>query len=115
MSEQVIDQRTAADPESSHRLEWQPPARPEWGQGINEEGSCMNIRGIVPLDEDSLLDAARRSTGLSDFGADDFWREPFRIFLKALDEEAELNLIGRIRTRSEILQLLEARLQIEET
>ena len=54
------------------------------------------------------------STGLSDFGADD-WREPFRVFLKALEEEAQLNLMGRIRTRSEILQLLEARLQVEDT
>lgn len=74
----------------------------------------MNIRGIVPLDEESLLSAAMRTTGLSDFGADD-WREPFRILLRSMEEDADLNLVGRIRTRSEILQLLEARLQIEDT
>jgi hypothetical protein len=68
----------------------------------------------VPLDEDSLLCAAMDATGLSDFGADD-WREPFRVLIKALEEEAALNLLGRIRTRSEILQLLCARLQVEDT
>jgi hypothetical protein len=80
---------------------------------INEEGQCMNISGVVPLDEASLLAAAQRATGLSDFGSDE-WRDPFRVFIKALEEESELNLMGRIRTRSEILQLLEARLQIED-
>src|SRR5438046_1657183 len=100
--------------ESDQRLQWQPPPRPEWVQRINEEGYCMDISGVVPLDEKSLLESAMRSTGLSDFGVDD-WREPFRILLKSLDEEAELNLMGRIRTRSEILNTLEARLQIEET
>ena len=74
----------------------------------------MDISGVVPLDENSLLESAFRSSGLSDFGADD-WREPFRVFIKALEAEADLNLMGRIRTRSEILMLLEARLQIEET
>jgi hypothetical protein len=99
---------------SDHRLQWQPPERPEWVQRINEEGAGMDIRAVVPLDEDSLLNAAIASTGLSDFGADD-WREPFRVFIKALEEESALNLVGRIRTRSEILQLLCARLQVEDT
>ncbi len=73
----------------------------------------MNISGVVPLDEESLLSAARRATGLCDFGPDD-WREPFRVFIRSLEEEADLNLMGRIRTRSELLQLLEARLRIED-
>lgn len=103
-----------ADVVVDHRLEWTPPPRPEWVQRINDEGAAMNIRGVVPLDEDSLIRSATDATGLSDFG-DDRWREPFRIFIRALEEEADLNLMGRIRTRSEILQLLEARLQVEET
>jgi Sulfotransferase family len=44
----------------------------------------------------------------------DDWREPFRVFIKALQEESLLNLTGRIRTRSEILMMLEARLRIED-
>jgi len=100
--------------EADHRTEWRPASRPEWVQRVNEEGYCMDIDHVVPLDEESLLAAAIDATGLSDFGADD-WREPFQIFLKALKEEARLNLVGRLRTRSEILQLLCARLRIEDT
>jgi hypothetical protein len=55
-----------------------------------------------------------RNTGLEDFGDED-WREPFEIGVKSLQEEARLNLMGRLRTRSELLQALEARLQVEET
>ena len=96
------------------KLNWQPPPRPEWVQRLNEEGYCMNISGVVPLDENSLLESAMRATELSDFGADD-WREPFRIYINALEDEARLNLTGRIRMRTELLQMLEARLQIEDT
>jgi Sulfotransferase family len=99
---------------ANYQREWKPPPRPEWVRRINEEGECMNIRGVVPLDEHSLLESARRSTGLSDFGDED-WREPFRVLIHSMDADADLNLMGRIRTRSEILQLLEARLQIEAT
>jgi len=93
------------------RVIWDPPARPRWVQRINEEGECMNIRGVVPLDEDSLLESAMRATGLSDFGEDD-WREPFQIYVRSLEKEADFNLMGRLRTRCEILYLLEARLKI---
>ena len=72
----------------------------------------MNIRAVVPLDSDSLIRSATTSTGLSDFGTTE-WEEPLHVLTHALDEEAQLNLVGRIRTRSELLQLLEARLQIE--
>lgn len=99
--------------ELDRKTQWQPPARPDWVQRINEEGACMDISGVVPLDEDSLIAAATRAAGLTDFGDDD-WREPFAVMVRAMEEEADLNLIGRLRTRSEILQLLTARLQIEE-
>jgi hypothetical protein len=82
-------------------------------QKVNQEGHWMNIRGVVPLEADSLIRSAIATTGLSDFGTTE-WEEPFRVLTRALDDEAKLNLIGRIRTRSELLQLLEARLQIED-
>lgn len=100
--------------ETDHRGLWSPPKRPEWVQRINDEGAGMDISGIVPLDERSLLETAIRNTGLDDFGPDD-WREPFQIYIKALEEEAELNLVGRLRTRSDVLILLEAKLRIEDT
>lgn len=89
------------------------PPRPEWVQRLNEEGACMNIRGVVPLDENSLIEAAMRDTGLADFG-DDQWREPFAMLVHSLENEAELNLMGRLRLRAELLMLLMGRLRVEE-
>lgn len=99
---------------SSSQQAWTPPLRPEWVKRINEEGDCMDIAGIVPLDENSLLETAMRNTGLSDFGEDN-WREPFRLGIKALQDEAQLNLVGRLRARQDLLLALEARLRIEDT
>ncbi len=62
MSDNTATQEKAA-PEADVRLEWQPPERPEWVQRINEEGDCMEIEQIVPLDEQSLLNSAMESTG----------------------------------------------------
>jgi len=93
------------------RSRWQPRPRPDWVRRINEEGRIFDLKGIVPLDEGSLLHHAIRNTGLDDFG-DDEWREPFRILLRSLEEEADLNLIGRIFTRSDLLIHLEGRLRV---
>jgi hypothetical protein len=93
---------------------WKPPPRPEWVARINEEGTYFDLDGVVPLDENSLLDAARARTGLSDFGEGD-WRESFGIFVKGLREEANLTLMGRLMARSDIVNILAARLEIEET
>ncbi|MFA5524671.1 MAG: sulfotransferase [Tissierellales bacterium] len=94
--------------------EWTPPKRPEWVRRINEEGTYLDLKGVVPLDENSLIERAKLNTGLSDFGHDD-WYEPFQVFIKSLEEEAELSLMGRIMTRSDILMHLEARLKVEDT
>jgi hypothetical protein len=101
-------------PAKDPRKVWVPPPRPEWMKRINEEGDCMDIRGVVPLDSKSMIDAAIRSTGFSDFGVDD-WREPFEVLCQAFDEDADLTLMGRIKARSDLLLLLKNRLQIEAT
>ena len=80
---------------------------------FNEEAAWLDIAGIVPLDEKSLLDTACKNAGLSDFGADD-WREPFQVLIQSLAEEADLSPIGRMMTRGEILMYLEGRLRIED-
>ncbi|MET0986801.1 MAG: sulfotransferase [Steroidobacteraceae bacterium] len=92
---------------------WTPAPKPEWVRRINLEGADLDIAGIVPLDEASLIDRAIRNTGLSDFG-EDSWREPFSVLVKSLDEEAELTLLGRILTRSDLLSFLEGRLRVEQ-
>lgn len=93
---------------------WRPAPRPEWVARVNAEGRHMDIDNIVPLDEESLVSCTKRKTGLSDFG-ENYWVEPFRVMLKAIATEAELNLVGRLMARSDILMLLENRLLITET
>lgn len=87
-------------------------ARPAWVEDLNTIGT--NLGGaphVVDLDADSLVEEAATSTGLSDFG-EDSWREPFGILLDAIEEHANLNLVGRLLTRSEILRALQNRLRI---
>lgn len=99
---------------SNRRELWSPPQRPGWVSRINEEGSCMDIRGVVPLDENSLINTAKANTGLRDFG-DEEWHEPFQVLIRSLEEESELTLMGRLMTRSDLLLYLQARLQVEDT
>jgi hypothetical protein len=56
---------------------------------------------------------ARRRTGLEDFGPDDFL-EPLRLLVRCYNSEAQLNFIGRLSTKSYLLQLLENRLRTEQ-
>ena len=79
---------------------YQPKPRPDWAVEFNDVGTRIDGRGVVPLDEDSLLRTACENTGLDDFGDED-WREPFRILLSDLEETANLNFFGRVMTRSE--------------
>ena len=92
--------------------QWVPPERPDWVRQIIDEGRYMDIDSLVPLEASELMDTARRNTGFDDFGSDQ-WREGFEVFLKALNEEADLHLLGRLMTRSDILRWLESRLGIE--
>jgi hypothetical protein len=100
--------------ELNRKKSWVPPPRPEWVRRINEEGSYLDAKSVVPLDEDSLLRAAKQNTGLSGFGADD-WYEPFKVLIKSYDEESNMHLMGRLMARSDLILYLQARLQIEDT
>ena len=104
--------------DADRRSRWVPRERPEWVTTLNTELGHLDMVGVVPLDEASLLNSATARTGLSDFD-DDFndgaWREPFRIFIRALEEEAELNPLGRLLARNDILSALCARLQVAQT
>lgn len=93
---------------------WTPPPHPGWLSEMNREGSFFNLQAVVPLDADSLLQHARESTGLEDFG-DDLWREPFGVLVKSLEEEAQLTLMGRLMARSDIILWLSTRLRVTDT
>jgi hypothetical protein len=81
---------------------------------MNTEGRYLNLEAVVPLDESSLVQHACRVTGLQDFG-DDQWREPFRVLLKSLEEQAQLTLMGRLMARNDIILWLSARLGVTDT
>jgi hypothetical protein len=94
------------------------PARPAWVEEVNAFGRALGSpAALVRLDEDSLLEAALdAAAGPRDFdGGDAAWREPFAVFLRALESEAELNLVGRLLARNEIVRSLRNRLQIVAT
>ncbi len=94
---------------------WTSPPRPAWVERLNTVGDNVGGAGnLVALDESSLIDAATRATGLSDFG-ETTWREPFGVLLDAIAREANLNTVGRMLTRSEIVRILENRLRITDT
>ena len=67
----------------------------------------------VDLSAEALLTAATDDTGLSDFG-DESFRQPFEVLVKALNEEAELNAVGRFMQYERILNSLKNRLRMEE-
>jgi len=81
-------------------------------RAINLGGRVLAPIGVNLLDEDRLLDAARRQTGLDDFG-DPSFREPLRRLLESLESEARLNALGKMATRYDVLRLLINRLRME--
>ena len=91
------------------------PQRPWSIRLFNALGGLLGKTGLrlTSLDEQSLLAAARRRTGLDDFGGEGFLA-PLRILLKAADEEAELNSFGRIMVRTSVWLLLCNRLRVQE-
>lgn len=104
---------------------WTPPARPEWVQAVNA-GGILPISEVaeLPFTREGLLAEARANLGLDapaggdvgDFGlgradGDDFL-EPLAVLLPALEDEAELTVIGRWITRRFLLRFLEVRLQL---
>lgn len=93
---------------------WTAPPQPDWLATVNTEGSYFNLAAVVPLDEDSLVSHACRMTGLSDFGGTS-WLEPFRVLIKALEDEAQLTLMGRLMARNDVLLWLVTRLQVTDT
>ena len=85
-----------------------------WVASFNALGENLGSGGnrLVSLEPRDLLEAAVEATGLDDFG-DSGFQEPFEIFCRSLESEAELTLLGRVLARSEIQRLLQSRLQMQ--
>jgi hypothetical protein len=65
------------------------------------------------FDEDAIVADACRRAGLHDFG-DEFFREPLRVLLASLRDEAELNATGIATQRARIVDSLVTRLMAED-
>ncbi|MGZ6895818.1 MAG: sulfotransferase family protein [Acidimicrobiia bacterium] len=90
---------------------------PDWVRRLNLFGDAVGDPALlVGLDADELLATARASTGLDDLGEADWpgWETTFRTFLAAADSEAQLHLVGRVVTRSEVLRMLQTWLRLQE-
>lgn len=81
---------------------------------VNRVGNGLDRLGISPVDlsTESLMNAASQKTGLSDWGGNDF-REGLYTILDALENQANLTLIGRFIVRTNFIVLLSNRLKME--
>jgi hypothetical protein len=80
-------------------------------RAMNSIAAVLRSVGIplISLDEEALLGAARRATGLADFG-DDWFRDPLRRLIHSYETEARLTALGRVIARRDAIRLLENRL-----
>jgi len=91
--------------------DWRDPFLPAPIRALNTLPERV-ARRVAPLDRASLLRAARRSTGLHDFGIQGI-EEPLELILSDLRADPKLTPLGRITARTVIGQLLRARLRVE--
>ncbi|HEX5420521.1 MAG TPA: sulfotransferase [Gammaproteobacteria bacterium] len=82
---------------------------------LNTGGRALQRLGVQApaLELEALFGAARRRTGLTDFG-DWELEEPLERLLRAYAEESRLTLLGRITVRELIVSLLENLLRLEQ-
>lgn len=70
-------------------------------------------RASLPLREDAVMEAARRQTGLADFG-DEGFRVRLREWLASADEDRGLNSMGRATVFGNAVRALSNRLRVED-
>jgi hypothetical protein len=61
---------------------------------------------------DAVAETAAQDTGLDEFG-DDWFREPFALVLRCLDDEAGLSPFGRVSSHAQMVGHLRNRLRVE--
>lgn len=93
-------------------MSWAPPERPQWVERMIAHGDAVGgAERLVSLDPEELVEVARASTGLQDFG-EEGWRTHFDVLIRSLEQESRLHLLGRLLVRTEILQALRNRLEL---
>ena len=87
----------------------------DWVRRINYCGDAVGgAEELISLDSDELIDIAKRTTNLSDFGDDDFSIDYFTDQKKVIDELVDAPLLKRILIKTSILVSLRNRLFITE-
>lgn len=89
------------------------PYRPRVIAAANAAGRALTRLGLEPTDlaERGLLAAARRTTGLDDYG-DARFRPALQQLLRSIEHEARLHPVGRAMTRQSLVRVLGNRLRI---
>jgi hypothetical protein len=88
--------------------------RPDWVRRINAMAVAAGSAGhLIPLDAGALVDAARETTGISDFGdvGDGDWEGRLRAVVASINA-SDLTAVGRLMTREELLRCLRTRLYL---
>jgi len=94
-----------------------PISRAATGHAIQLVNRCEPIgswllRDSVAFDEDTIVAAAQKRAGLTDFG-DASFRDGLRELLKSCETEAQLSFIGRLSAREYLVSLLTNLLYME--
>jgi len=92
------------------------PYRPTAIAIANRVGRLLSGVGIggKPITVDGVLSAARRKTGLSDFGNEGFI-EPLEVLVDSINREAALNPVGHMIIRGRIAGVLSNKLVTQDT
>lgn len=82
---------------------------------VNRAGSLLTAAGLGPseLTADSLIEAARRSSGLGEAGIGSA-REGLERLVESLREDAALSTLGRVIARADLTRLLGNRMQLDD-
>ena len=89
------------------------PYRPRSVALLNRAGRVVRRLGLDDrLDVDRMIAAARRKTGLSDFG-DEWFLEPLEVLVESINEEARLTPVGARLLGARIVSALAVRLRAE--
>jgi hypothetical protein len=93
---------------------WEQTRRPAWVKAVNGLGRAARSLGVrwPRIDAEAMMAAARRRTGLGDFG-DDAFREGLGVLVDAFHAQDNANAFGRIFFREYCTGLLVNRLKIQ--